>query len=33
LPLVEVQSRDRHAGTTGEFTGKQLMAVHNLNHT
>jgi len=33
LPLVEVQSRDRHAGPMGEFAGKQLLAVHNLNNT
>jgi len=28
-----VQSRDRDAGPSGEFAGKQLMAVHNLNDT
>jgi hypothetical protein len=28
-----VQSRDRHAGPMGEFAGKQLLAVHNLNNT
>jgi hypothetical protein len=33
LPLVEVQSRNRDAGPSGEFAGKQLSAVHNLNDT
>jgi hypothetical protein len=28
-----VQSRDRDAGPPGEFAGKQIVAVHNLNHT
>jgi hypothetical protein len=30
-PLVEVQRRERDAGPWGEFAGKQLLAVHNLN--
>jgi hypothetical protein len=28
-----VQSRNRYACPSGQFTGKQFLDVHNLNHT